>query len=414
MHECKKSSTFARIFEKNMQIRKYIVLLALVFVPMVGQAATEGLKFFYRLGERVDRFLLSCTDTNYITLPEHSWSMALTGTGDGINTYYSTTDFNTGERIILHTHATPSANLGFYGGYRTLCFGYSWDLIHSYDNNLQLSLGSKFIGIEFQRQVSSNIKGSVYEPGRPSSETINFPNGLLRIKNINLTAWYALNSRHYSHNSAIKQAYIQKRTAGSLLLSISYLSTNMSLLDELAYIDTHKQFLVDSVKRIVSHQIAVGIGYGINYTPNKGKVLLHVSGNAQLVCYSINQLSFALTDAQTRLLRAEPLFNIKPKWPVHVTGNFRAAVSWEINKWVHLSVWAKASNIRFRSHQGELADIRLRHWNWQVHLNIGVRFGAGKKRVRDALIDDPLPPVYPEKPSKLPKWVTDFFFSPRI
>ena len=93
LHECKKSSTFARIFEKNMQIRKYIVLLALVFVPMVGQAATEGLKFFYRLGERVDRFLLSCTDTNYITLPEHSWSMALTGTGDGISTYYSTTVF---------------------------------------------------------------------------------------------------------------------------------------------------------------------------------------------------------------------------------------------------------------------------------------------------------------------------------
>lgn len=388
--------------------------MAVVLMPAMSQASSKGLKFFYRLGERIDRYLLQNTDTNYISLPEHSWRLALTGTADGINTYYSTIDRTTGDHIVLHTHATPSANLGFYAAYRAVGFGYSWDLFHAYDNNLQFSFGSKFIGIEFQRQISSNIKGSVYEPGHPESETVNFPSGLLRIKNINLTAWYALNSRHYSHNAAIKQAYLQKRTAGSLLLSLSYLSTNMSILDKFAYIDTHDKFLVDSVTRVISHQIAVGVGYGINYTPNKGKVVLHLAANAQLVCYSINQLSFALTDAQSRLLRAEPLFNIKPKYPVHVTGNIRAAISWEINRWVHLSAWGRVSNIRFTSHPGELADIHLRHWNWQAHINIGVRLGAGKKRVREALIDDPLPPVRPDRPSKLPRWLTDFFYSPRL
>lgn len=397
-----------------LNLRKYIILTALVILPTIGQATTNGLKFFYRIGEHVDRYLLNGIDTNYITLPEHSWRVALTGTTDGINSYYRTTDQLTGNKIALLTRATPSLDLGFYAGYRGLGFGYSWDVLHSYDNNLQFSLGSKFIGIEFQRQVSTNLHGKVFNPDQPKVTLADFPGGLLRIKNINLTAWYALNSKHYSHNAAIKQSYIQKRTAGSLLLSLSYLSTTMSVKDELDYIEKHEHFLVDSVTRIVTHQIAIGLGYGINYTPNKGKVILHFAANVQLVCYSINQLSFALTDTLTHQLRAQPMFNITPKYPVHVTGNLRAAVSWEINRWVHLSLWAKAANIRFRSHQGELADIRMRNWNWQVHLNIGVRLGAGKKRVREALVDEPLPPIRPARPSKLPQWITDFFYSPRF
>lgn len=395
-----------------MQIRKYIALVALALMPAMSQAATEGLKFFYRLGERIDRYLLNGIDTNYVAFPEHSWRLALTGTADGISTTYSTSDVSSGANITLRTQATPSANLGFYAGFRGLGFGYSWDLFHAYDNNLQFSLGSKYLGLEFQRQISSNIKGSVYDSRLPNTKIVDFPNGILRIKNINLTAWYALNSKHYSHNAAIKQAYIQKRTAGSLLLSLSYLSTNMSIKDESVY--KEQQFLVDSVTRVISHQIAIGVGYGINYTPNKGKVVLHLAANAQLVCYSINQLAVAMTDTLTKQLRAEPLFNIKPKYPVHVTGNIRAAVSWEINRWVHMSAWAKVNNIRFRSHENELADIRLRHWNWQVHLNIGVRLGAGKKRVREALAGEPLPPIRQERPTKLPKWVSDFFYSPRF
>lgn len=397
-----------------MQFRKYIVLLLLTVIPMVGNAATEGLKFFYRLGTRIDNYLMQHIDTDYISLPEHCWRLALNSTADGINSYYSTTDRASGDQLVLHTHATPSANLGFYAAYRSLGFGYSWDVMHSYDNNLQFSLGSKFIGLEFQRQISSNIKGRVYDAHEPSETLADVPNGLLRIKNINVTAWYALNSRHYSHNAAIKQAYIQKRTAGSVLLSLSYLSTNMSLTDKFAYNKQPESFLVDSVTRVISHQIAVGLGYGINYTPNHGKVILHLAANAQLVCYSINQLSFALNDSATQYLRREPLFNITSKYPVHVTGNIRAAVSWEINEWVHLSAWSRVSNIRFRSHQGDLADIHLRHWNWQVHLNIGVRFGAGKKRVREAIGDELQPVITPAPPTKIPKWVTDFIYSPRF
>ena len=399
-----------------MNLRKYIVLMLLTALPVMGQAATKGLKFFYHLGERVDRFLLQNVDTDYIALPEYSWRVAYTNTMVGINSYYRTNlPGSSTYRIALLMHTTPSVDLGFYAGYRGFGAGYSWDALNAYSHNFNLSLGSKSMGIDFRRQVSSNISGRVTDPDAPKASYIEMPDNLLAITNMNLTAWYALNSEHYSHNAAVKQSYIQKKSAGSLLLSLSYLYTELSVRDTLKIGGQPVlSMLLDSVKSVTSHQVAVGIGYGINYTPNKGKVVLHAAANLQLVCYSINQVSMIISDSIRKLLPGEPKFNIKPHFPVHVTGNVRAAVSWEINKWVHLSLWAQADHIRFQAHKGELSNALMKNWNWHVHLNVGVRFGAGRKRVREALADQPLPEPYPFKPTRLPKWITEYFYSPGL
>jgi hypothetical protein len=395
-----------------MSVRKITFLLLLIAFPLMGHATSKGLKFFYRIGERIDRYLLQNVDTNYITLPEHSWRFAYTNSMVGINSYYGTLFPGTTQQIAIISRTTPSVDLGFYAGYRGLGFGYSWDVLHAYANNLSFSLGSKSLGIEFQRQVSTNISGKFIDPDAPKTALGELPSGLIWMRNANLTIWYALNSEHYSHNAAIKQSFIQKRSAGSLLLSLSYLYTDLTVQDTLTLAGIPVlSLLMAGVKSAVTQQIAVGLGYGINYTPNKGKVILHAAANLQLVCYSINQISIAFDDSLKAYLPGEAMFDIKPQYPVHVTGNLRAAVSWEINRWVHLALWAQANNIRFQSRDKEISYIRMRNWNWQVHLNIGVRLGAGKKRVREALIDDPIPPSVPIRTSKLPKWITEYFYS---
>jgi hypothetical protein len=399
-----------------MNLRKYIVLMLLMALPMMSQAATKGLKFFYHLGERVDRFLLQNVDTDYIALPEHSWRVAYTNTMVGINSYYRTNlPGSSTYRIALLMHTTPSVDLGFYAGYRGFGAGYSWDVLNAYSHNFNLSLGSKSLGIDFRRQVSSNISGRVTDPDYDGSASIAMPDNLLTITNMNLTAWYALNSEHYSHNAAVKQSYIQKKSAGSLLLSLSYLYSDYSVRDTLKVGDQPiLSMLLDSVKSVTTHQVAVGLGYGINYTPNKGKVVLHAAATLQLVCYSINQVSLTIADTILQKLPGDPKFNIHPHYPVHVTGNVRAAVSWEINRWVHMSLWAQGDHIRFQARKGELSNVLMRNWNWHVHLNIGVRFGAGKQRVREALADDPLPDPKPVRATKLPKWITEYFYSPSL
>ena len=380
---------------------------------------SKGLLFFYRVGEWVDNYLLNGVDTNYITLPEHSWRLAYTnamvGVNSSINSFSETMPIN---NIRLLNRTTPSVDLGFNAGYRGFGFGYSWDAIHAYAQRLSFSLGSKFIGIDFSIQTSTNIKTDVML----GSTKWNIPDNNVVITNANLNVWYALNSGKYSHQAAVKQSYIQRHSAGSPLLSLSYMSSQVSFSDTLKIPDQQRPLiptLMSGLTAIRTRQIAVGIGYGINYTPNRGKVLLHASANMLLVTYSVNLASFYMPDSIAAEMPDQAMFNLNPDKPVHITGNMRAAISWEINRWIHLSAWATAENIRFRSNwTANDNKIALENWNWKVQLTIGVRFGAGKARVKRALDDADVHPSLPERAprreSKLPRWFNDYFYSPRL
>lgn len=364
----------------------------------------------------MDNFQLRGLDTNYIALPEHSWRLALTNGEVGIHATY-TTMVDPATAITLRAQSTPSLGIGFNAGYRGYGGGYSWDVLNAYTTNWNISYGSKFIGVEFMRNVSTNLNGYFSVNGHADGSLPTLNKGEFRVSNTSLYAWYALNFTHYSHNAALKQCYLQKRTAGSLLLSVAYMSSQMNILDTAKYIrDEDMSILFDGVTGMVTRQVAIGIGYGINYTPNHGKVLLHAAANMQVVCYSINHVSYAT--ASNVYMPGEPQYVLRPDKPVHVTGNMRAAISWEINRWVHLSAWAQANNLCFASKAGDLSTLSISNWHWQAHLNIGVRFGAGKKRVREVIgaPELPVPMDQPDdsqpKKKKLPQWLTDYFFSP--
>ena len=371
----------------------------------------KGLLFFYRTGEKVDRLLLQSVDTDYICLPDHSWHVELTNGEVGIHSTYTTwLDPSIASQLISHT--TPSIELGFNAGYRGFGFGYSWDLMNAYTTHWNLSLGGQGYGVEFRRDVSTNMHGQFqFNDGTGPGEVPQLEKGEWMSAYTSLSAWYALNAAHYSHNAATKQSYIQRKSAGSLLLSVAYMSSQMQIMDSLKYLkDPSTATVIDGVTGMITRQVAVGIGYGINYTPNKGKVVLHAAANMQVVCYSINHITYEMS--QEMQLPGNPLFMLRPSKPVHVTGNMRAAVSWEINEWVHLCAWGQANNLRFESQAGDLTFLQINNWYWQARINIGVRFGAGKKRIREALGDDYnlIAPSLPVKNRNIPKWISEFFY----
>ena len=393
----------------------HILLLALMLSGVMPVAAasdpSKAAAFFCRMGEKVDNYQLRGLDTNYIALPEHRWRVAQTTGGVGVNAVY-TTWTDPGTYVSLRSHTTPSLGLGFHASFRSFGGGYSWDVLNAYTTNWNLSLGSKFIGIDFIRNVSTNVSGEFFLNDVRQTDLPTLNKGEMRISNTSLSVWYALNAAHYSHNAATKQSFIQKRTAGSLLLSVSYMSTEMKILDSVKYIrDEDMSTLFDGVTGMITRQVAVGIGYGINYTPNHGKVLLHAAANMQVVCYSVNHVSYNVPLGVS--IPGEPHFVLRPSSPVHVTGNMRAAVSWEINRWVHLSAWAQANPLVFASKSGLLSRFNFNNWNWQAHINVGVRFGVSKKRSRQVLGEPELSPVpaEPKQKSRLPQWITDYFFS---
>lgn len=404
-----------------MKWRMPIWFIALLFLSVGAIAAaaepSKAAVSFYRACAWIDNFQLSGLDTAYIGLPEHRWRMALNNGEVGLNSTY-TTWVDPATSVALITRTTPSVELGFNAGFRGFGGGYSWDVMNAYSTNWNLSFGSKGMGIEFQRTVSTNVTGQFRVYGQVDPTMPAMEKGDMRLANTSLTAWYALNGAHYSHNAATKQDYIQKKSAGSLILSVAYMSSEMEILDSLKYLKNEDALTaVDGVTSTVTRQVALGIGYGINYTPNHGKVLLHASAHMQLICYSVNHVSYIYPDSI--YLPGVPQYMLRPDKPVNVTGTMRAGVSWEINRWVHIGAWAQANNLRFKSKAGDMSVLELSNWSWQAHLTIGVRFGVSKKREREVLGTPEIPDTpdinselpLPEKKSKMPQWVTDYFFS---
>lgn len=395
-----------------------LLLLACSMGATENKQPTKGLLFFYRSGNWVDHYLMRDVDTAYIRLPEHSWRAAFTSGTSGVNyTIHSTSTIDglPGPITLSLYNRTPlSVDLGFNVGYRGFGFGYSWDVLNAYARRISFSFGSKFLGLDFSHQTSTNARTDVGLNGTllPSFSNDNKTS----ITNTKLNVWYALNAAHYSHNAAVKQSFIQCKTAGSLLLHLSYLASQIAFGDTVIIKEAEMptlQALMSGVSSMTTRQVAVGIGYGINYTPNHGKVLLHASASAMLVCYSVNHIGYYIPDSTRADYPGEPIYVLRSAKPVHVTGNVRAAVSWEINRWVHLSAWAIGDNIRFRSEKTATNnELYLSDWNWKVQLTVGVRLGAGRDRVQQALHDTkPLSGHHPH--DHLPLWLTDFFWSPK-
>ena len=267
-----------------------LLLLACSMGATENKQPTKGLLFFYRSGNWVDHYLMRDVDTAYIQLPEHSFRAAFTSGTSGVNfAIHSTPTVDALPeplKLSLYNRTPMSVDLGFNVGYRGFGFGYSWDVLHAYARKINFSFGSKYIGLDFSHQTSTHVRTDVGLNGTvlPSLSHDN----KTTVTNTNLDVWYALNAAHYSHNAAVKQSFIQRKSAGSLLLHLSYLASQIAFGDTVlikeASIPT-LQLLMSGVSSMTTRQVAVGIGYGINYTPNHGKVLLHASASAMLVCY---------------------------------------------------------------------------------------------------------------------------------
>ena len=408
-----------------MRVRTIITCLCLLLVAGGMHAANgKGKEFFYRAALWFDNFTMKGLDTAYLTLPEYPFRVAFTNSEVGINSKFTVRYNDIIGQVQLQSVSTPSIDLGFHVGFRGLGFGYSWDALHAYAQKLNFSIGSKSLGIELLHQKTTNLNSTISVPDMEIFEPFDLGDKEVSIKNTTLHAWYAFNARHYSHNETMKQTMIQRRSAGSLLVSLSYLNSDISFGHDTTRHNQTVAVIMSGINKVVTHQVAAGVGYGINYTPNHGKVVLHASATMQVVFYSVNYISYTSVDTLPDFVY--PSYEIKPTSPVHVAGTVRAAVSWEINKWVNMHVWAKADNLSFTA-KSKNSLFQLQNWNWQANISIAVRFGVSKDKIRRELsIIEPTPQLTPKteevvapevvttekKRRELPRWVTDYFFSP--
>ena len=200
------------------------------------------------------------------------------------------------------------------------------------------SYGRRF-GFDVIYQDAHNFTGWHDHEGM---ERITLPDGMLKVRTLNLNAFYVFNSRRFSYPAAFSQSCIQRRSAGSFMLAASGMWQHANLDWQQG---THLRMT----------NIGLGAGYGYNYVPGQGW-LLHISALPTFIVYSRASMTFG----DDRV----PLHYHFPE--VIITGRGAVVRQWG-NKFVGLSMLFNFTNI------GNEESLAVHNIKWCIRASFGVR-----------------------------------------
>ena len=207
------------------------------------------------------------------------------------------------------------------------------------DYELNFNSYGKRFGFDIIYQNAKNFTGWHDHDGM---ERINLPADMLKVKTLNVNAFYVFNSSRFSYPAAFSQSYIQRRSAGSFLLAASGQGQHASL-------DWEQEM------QLKVTNIGIGAGYGYNYVPRQGW-LLHISALPTFIVYSKTSMTFG----DNRV----PLHYHFPE--AIITGRGAAVYQWR-NKFAGLSMVFNFTNI------GDEESLAVHNIKWRVRTFFGLR-----------------------------------------
>ena len=280
-------------------------------------------------------------DTNYISRPVTKWTLKarynLSGTKIEAEGVENGRHFRS--ELTADNKSTLSVAVSYLG------FSVSAALnpaklmgkYNDYEVNIN-SYGNRF-GWDFIYQDARNFTGWHDHEG---VGRIELPADMLSVKTLNLNAYYVFNGRRFSYPAAFSQSYIQRRSAGSLLLAASGMAQHATL-----------DWLLKTELKMTN--IGIGAGYGYNYVPARGW-LLHLSALPTFMVSSHTSMTFG----GYRI----PLDYHFPE--VIITGR-GAVVKQTNNLFYGLSMVYNFTNI------GDEEDFSLHNQKWRARAFFGLR-----------------------------------------
>ena len=250
--------------------RKFTLILLLccgILVPCTGQ---EKPGFIKRI---VDRILAPSPklDSAYIYQPRPHWNVSLSNSlrQTGV---FQTNEFQVGQDLVTLNSSLQERlykGIGINAGYGSLVLGYGREVgrksaEYNKSNSFAYSVAGVSINVDFYdiRQLM-NYKLTSTIPGSSDLEESNgvseYPG---RMKILAVTTFYALNHKTFLYSSVYSGHKIQRRPAGSWVISGKYLQGEVKA--------DPKEKLSDLVFGLTRHataQASLGAGYSYNFVP---------------------------------------------------------------------------------------------------------------------------------------------------
>ena len=216
-------------------------------------------------------------DTAYIMRPQTKWTVVgrINVSGAKIETEGVDNGQHFNSEMIADYKSTVSVAVSYLGLSLSAALNPAKLMGKYHDYELNFNLYGKRFGFDIIYQNAKNFTGWHDHDGM---ERIELPADMLKVKTLNVNAFYVFNSSRFSYPAAFSQSYIQRRSAGSFLLAASGQGQHASL-------DWEQKM------QLKVTNIGIGAGYGYNYVPRQGW-LLHISALPTFIVYSKTSMTF--------------------------------------------------------------------------------------------------------------------------
>lgn len=286
-------------------------------------------------------------DTLYIRRPEGRWTVKLRGNMSGADIWAR--GVRDGVQFSSRVQSDYRATMSAAVTYRGLSLGIAINPAKlagkNKDNEFNLtSYGNKF-GFDVTYQTSHTYHGSVTADG---SDKVNLSKGMVSQKALNANVYYAFNGRRFSIPAAFSQSYVQRRSAGSVMVGMIFDGQNTEIVKPDAFGGGNARLKVV--------ELALGAGYGYNFVAGR-RWLFHLSALPALDVF----VKSSVSDGVERL-------TLSYKFPsIIFSGKAAAVYSWR-NK------FAGATMVLNFSGTGDEERLHVGRSKWRLRVFYGFRF----------------------------------------
>ncbi|MGN0195673.1 MAG: DUF4421 family protein [Candidatus Cryptobacteroides sp.] len=238
---------------------------------------TDSGSIFRRTFRAIDRFLSYrqrrvSFDTTYLSRPLDRWSLRFS-VNYKENQMYGIGMLD-GEKVLASVHSRPELSQTFGVSYRDIGLSFTINPASFFGEKEDIGFGLSWYGQSMGIKLETNITKSFSGTVTIGEMLYDIPRGSVDQFKTELSGYYIFNSRKFSYPAIINQGYIQRRSAGGIILKAD---AKWAMLHSEGFSN-----LGNAPLDINYFIVSAGGGYGYNYVFPRG-VMLHASGTASLV-----------------------------------------------------------------------------------------------------------------------------------
>ncbi len=228
----------------------------------------------------IDTMLVNNVDTNYIEIPKNPWRVVIYPKFNEVDLRMTSTlrsdhallkDLGDASLSWTMRINPPLATyVGAWVGYRGLGIGYSIPLLRNAGRYWTVSSTGTKYGLIFSlrrfktQDMRVDLQANAFGESYHAKDVEYQSYAPVWVRSVFIDGYYVFNGRRYSQDAAYNQSVIQRRSAGSLLLGLSWYQSSVDFSDKL---NSDIIEAANQIGKIKVQQANIGIGYGYNWVP---------------------------------------------------------------------------------------------------------------------------------------------------